>query len=66
MQYEQQNQEHLSKYEIFIRICKNVLHVLTPFVVMIYTFTVDNKVVEPDPLSEGFARYAGQDVLEEE
>jgi hypothetical protein len=34
------------------------LHVLTPFVVMIYTFTGDNKVVEPDPLSEGFARYA--------
>ncbi len=25
---------------------------------MIYTFTVDNKVVEPDPLSEGFARHA--------
>jgi hypothetical protein len=25
---------------------------------MIYTFTGDNKVVEPDPLSEGFARYA--------
>ncbi len=58
MQYEQQNQENLPKYEIFIRICKNVSHVLTPFVVMIYTLTGDNKVVEPDPLSEGFARYA--------
>ncbi len=25
---------------------------------MIYTFTDDNKVVEPNPLSEGFAKYA--------
>ncbi len=57
MQYEQQNQEHLPKYEIFIKVCKHVSHVLTPFVLMIYTFTDDNKVVEPDPLSEGFAGY---------
>jgi hypothetical protein len=58
VQYEQQKQEHLPKHEILIRICKHVLHVLTPFVLMIYTFTDDNKVVEPDPLSEGFARFA--------
>ncbi len=58
MQYEHQNQEHLPKYVIFIRICKHVSHVLTPFVLIIYTFTEDNKVVEPNPLSEGFARYA--------
>ena len=29
---------------------------------MIYTFTGDNKVVEPDPLSEGFARYANSNM----
>ena len=58
MQYEQQNQEHLPKYEKFISICKHLSHVLTPFVLMIYTITDENTVVEPDPLSEGFARYA--------
>ncbi len=62
VQYEQQNQEHLPKYEIFIRICKHILHVLTPFVLMIYAFTDENTVVEPDPLSEGFARYANSNM----
>jgi hypothetical protein len=33
-------------------------HLLTEFVVMIYICTGDNKVVEPNPLSEGFTRYA--------
>ncbi len=32
--------------------------VLTEFVVMICLFSGDNKVVESNPLSEGFARYA--------
>ncbi len=35
-----------------------MLHLLTEFGVMICLFTGDNKVVEPNPLSEGFARYA--------
>jgi hypothetical protein len=29
---------------------------------MIYICTGDNKVVEPDPLSEGFTRYAQSDM----
>jgi hypothetical protein len=61
VQYEQQNQEHLPEYEIFIRICTNITYcrdVLPEFAVMIYICTGDNKVVDPDPLSEGFTRYA--------
>ena len=34
------------------------MNVLTKNVVMIYIFTGDNKVVEPDPLSKGFTGYA--------
>ena len=34
------------------------MHVLTVIVAMIYICTGDNKIVEPDPLSEGFTRYA--------
>ena len=33
------------------------MHALTVIVVMIYICTGGNKVVEPDPLSEGFTRY---------
>ncbi len=36
-------------------------HLLTEFVVMIYICTGDNKV-EPNPLSEGFTRYAQSDM----
>ncbi len=34
------------------------MHVLTVIVMMIFICAGDNKVVEPDPLSEGFTRYA--------
>ncbi len=38
------------------------MHVLTVIVAMIDIRTGDNKVVEPDPLSEGFTRYAQSDM----
>ena len=38
------------------------MHILTQFVAMIDTFSGDNKVVDPGPLSEGFARYAKSDM----
>ena len=61
MQYEQQNEGHIHEYEMFFLNFQThnlLLNVLTKTVVTIYIFTGDNKVVEPDPLSEGFTRYA--------
>ena len=61
MQYEQQNEGHIHEYEMFFLNFQThnlLLNVLTKTVVTIYIFTGDNKVVEPDPLSEGFTGYA--------
>ena len=61
MQYEQQNEGHIHEYEMFFLNFQThnlLLDVLTKNVVTIYIFTGDNKVVEPDPLSEGFTGYA--------
>ena len=61
MQFAKQNQEHLHEYENFIRICHaNLLmqHSHNKIIATVYISTGDIRLVEPDPLSEGFSRYA--------
>ena len=61
MQYEQQNQEHLHEYENLFEYATQYLLMQRPhnkIIVTVYISTGDMRLVEPDPLSEGFTRYA--------
>jgi len=62
VQHDDQNQNHLPKYDDLHSNISNVIivrcEILTKNVGRFYKCTGEPRVVEPDPLSEGFGRYA--------